>query len=149
MDEAEFWSRPANTRQHIGNSPKPLINGLLCCRWSDCWFFHHACCLYELPLETHALADGLIGPFELTKLSAQVSVLMASGNASSINATSMSDPANARATRAVAASYQNKGTFKTAKNIIKYRGFLGLYSGFSLHLRKSKVLHSDKLVRSG
>ena len=66
------------------------------------------------------------GPFELTKLSAQVSVLMAERN------TSLSD-ANGRA---VAASYQNKGTFKTAKNIIKHRGIGGLYSGFNLHLRK-------------
>ena len=66
------------------------------------------------------------GPFELTKLSAQVSVLMAERN------TSLSD-ANGRA---VAASYQNKGTFNTAKNIIKHRGIGGLYSGFNLHLRK-------------
>ena len=68
------------------------------------------------------------GPFELTKLSAQVSVLMADRNRSSV-----SEPANGRA---VAASYQNKGTFKTAKNIVKHRGFMGLYSGFNLHLRK-------------
>jgi hypothetical protein len=66
------------------------------------------------------------GPFELTKLSAQVSVLMAERN------TSLSDASG----RAVAASYQNKGTFKTAKNIIKHRGIGGLYSGFNLHLRK-------------
>jgi hypothetical protein len=68
------------------------------------------------------------GPFELTKLSAQVSVLMADRNRSSV-----SEPVNGRA---VAASYQNKGTFKTAKNIVKHRGFMGLYSGFNLHLRK-------------
>jgi hypothetical protein len=66
------------------------------------------------------------GPFELTKLSAQVSVLMAERN------TSVSDPSGG----AVAASYQNKGTFKTAKNIVKHRGIAGLYSGFNLHLRK-------------
>lgn len=102
--------------------------------------------MYELSLERNSSANVVVGPFELTKLSAQVSVLMANGNASSINATSMSDPANARATRAVAASYQNKGTFKTAKNIIKHRGFLGLYSGFSLHLRKFKFLLVDQLV---
>lgn len=33
-------------------------------------------------------------------------------------------------------SYQQKGTFATAKNIVLHRGFGGLYSGFSLHLRK-------------
>jgi hypothetical protein len=74
------------------------------------------------------------GPFELTKLSAQVSVLMADRNSSSL-----SEPSNGRA---VAASYQNKGTFKTAKNIVKHRGIMGLYSGFSLHLRKGDLLNS-------
>jgi len=67
-------------------------------------------------------------PFELTKLSAQVSVLMADRNSS--------EPSNGRA---VAASYQNKGTFKTAKNIVKYRGIMGLYSGFNLHLLRDTL----------
>lgn len=35
----------------------------------------------------------------------------------------------------IAASYQNKGTFKTMANIIRHRGPLGLYTGFNLHLR--------------
>ena len=34
----------------------------------------------------------------------------------------------------IAASYQNKGTLKTMKNIVKHRGFTGLYTGFKLHL---------------
>ena len=140
MDEAELWGRSTNTRKHTRNTPKPLVDDLLCCSWSDGWLFHYACCLYELASRPQSIANVILGPFELTKLSAQVSVLMADGNASSINATSMSDPANARATRAVAASYQNKGTFKTAKNIVKHRGFMGLYSGFSLHLCKFKFL---------
>ena len=75
-----------------------------------------------------------LGPFELTKLSAQVSVLMSDQNKSSV-----SDPLNST-TRAVAASYQNKGTFQTAKNIVKHRGFVGLYSGFNLHLCKFYLL---------
>ena len=61
-------------------------------------------------------------PFELTKLSAQISVLMAKNNT-----TSMTDP--------VKESLQTqKGTFSTAKSIIQYRGIMGLYSGFHLHL---------------
>lgn len=36
----------------------------------------------------------------------------------------------------IAASYQNKGTVKTMKNIVKHRGLTGLYTGFKLHLRK-------------
>lgn len=43
---------------------------------------------------------------------------------------SMDDPINVRQ------NYQQKGTFKMAKSIVAHRGFLGLYSGFSLHLRK-------------
>ena len=70
----------------------------------------------------------------MTKLSAQVSVLMADRNSSSV-----SEPPIGRT---VAASYQNKGTLKTAKNIVKHRGIAGLYSGFNLHLRK----RHDKLV---
>lgn len=63
------------------------------------------------------------GPFELTKLSAQISTLMAKSNTSS-----MDDP--------IRLSYQRKGTFRTAKNIVAHRGFMGLYSGFRLHLCK-------------
>ena len=63
------------------------------------------------------------GPFELTKLSAQISVLMANKSSTSVD-----DP--------VGRSYQQKGTFATAKNIVLHRGLGGLYSGFSLHLRK-------------
>lgn len=60
-------------------------------------------------------------PFELTKLSAQISVLMAKSSTSAAE-----DP--------VPKSYQQKGTFKTALNIIKHRGVGGLYSGFHMHL---------------
>ncbi|CZT06340.1 related to CARNITINE/ACYLCARNITINE TRANSLOCASE [Rhynchosporium graminicola] len=70
-------------------------------------------------------------PFELTKLSAQVSVLMADRKVSSL-----SEPSTGRA---VAASYQNKGTWKTAKNIVKHRGFAGLYSGLKLHLMRDTL----------
>jgi solute carrier family 25 carnitine/acylcarnitine transporter 20/29 len=63
------------------------------------------------------------GPFELTKLSAQISVLMADRN----DGGAKND--------AIRKSYQNLGTFKTAQNLIKHRGWRGLYSGFHLHLR--------------
>lgn len=74
-----------------------------------------------MPLDT--ASDDSAGPFELTKLSAQISVLMAKSNTSSVD-----DP--------VRRSYQQKGTFKTAKNIVLHRGISGLYSGFNYHLRK-------------
>jgi hypothetical protein len=64
------------------------------------------------------------GPFELTKLSAQISVLMAERNDGGGN------------NEAIRKSYQNLGTWKTAQNLVKHRGWRGLYSGFHLHLRK-------------
>ena len=66
-------------------------------------------------------------PFELTKLSAQISTLMANSNHSSLD-----DPA-------IKQSYLKKGTFKTAKNIVKNRGLLGLYSGYRLHLMRDTM----------
>ena len=71
-------------------------------------------------------AKWMTGPFELTKLSAQISVLMAASNTSS-----MDDP--------VKRSYQQKGAFKTAQNIVLHRGIAGLYSGFHLHLCESDL----------
>ncbi|GKT79059.1 mitochondrial carrier protein [Colletotrichum tofieldiae] len=75
-------------------------------------------------------------PFELTKLSAQVSVLLSDQQ--------KLKEANCRATNGhqVAASYQNKGTFKTMRNIIRHRGALGLYTGFNLHLCKSAQVYN-------
>ncbi|KAI1781173.1 mitochondrial carrier domain-containing protein [Hypoxylon cercidicola] len=66
-------------------------------------------------------------PFELTKLSAQVSVLMANQK----NA----DPHK----QAIALSYHNKGTFKTLANIVKHRGFGGMYTGLNLHLLRDTL----------
>ena len=69
------------------------------------------------------MADDRPGPFELTKLSAQISVLMADRS----DGGGKSD--------ALRKSYQNLGTFRTAQNLIRHRGWMGLYSGFHLHLR--------------
>ncbi|TVY84398.1 putative mitochondrial carrier [Lachnellula suecica] len=77
-------------------------------------------------------------PFELTKVSAQVSVLMGDKNKSSVSDATGSKSSR-KAARAVATSYQNKGTFQTAKNIIKHRGLAGLYSGFNLHLLRDTL----------
>ncbi|KAF5017490.1 hypothetical protein F66182_10574 [Fusarium sp. NRRL 66182] len=66
-------------------------------------------------------------PFELTKLSAQVSVLLAEQGAGN------------KRSHAVAASYQNKGTLRTMANIIKHRGIFGLYTGLRLHLLRDTL----------
>jgi hypothetical protein len=70
------------------------------------------------------MADVSVGPFELTKLSAQISVLMADRND------------GCKQNDAIRKSYQNLGTLKTAQNLVRHRGWTGLYSGFHLHLRK-------------
>lgn len=68
-------------------------------------------------------------PFELSKLSAQVSVLLSKeGNCS-------------EKSQEIARSYQNKGTFRTMKNIVKHRGLTGLYTGFRMHLCKCCPLY--------
>lgn len=64
------------------------------------------------------------GPFELTKISAQVSVLMANQK----NA----DPK----CQEIAMSYHNKGTIMTLRNLVKHRGLSGMYTGLNLHLCK-------------
>ena len=84
------------------------------------------------------------GPFELTKLSAQVSVLMAGKTITS----SLTDPtgtSNTAPINTIAASYKNKGTWSTARHIVKTRGIGGIYSGFSLHLRKWTYLTASPL----
>ena len=63
-------------------------------------------------------------PFELTKLSAQVSVLLTERAGTN------------QKSREVARSYQNKGTLRTMANIMKHRGPFGLYTGLRLHLRE-------------
>ncbi|KAF2759486.1 mitochondrial carrier [Pseudovirgaria hyperparasitica] len=69
-------------------------------------------------------------PFELTKLSAQIAVLMSKGNGRG--------EATAKET-ARGKSYEQLGTWKTAKQIVKYRGFAGLYSGFHLHTLRDTI----------
>ncbi|KAL9119520.1 MAG: hypothetical protein Q9187_003925, partial [Circinaria calcarea] len=73
-----------------------------------------------------ALITAVACPFELTKLSAQISVLMAASKTSSAD-----DP--------VKRSYQQKGALKTAQNIVLHRGVSGLYSGFHLHLLRDTI----------
>ncbi|KAI4280847.1 MAG: hypothetical protein L6R38_004123 [Xanthoria sp. 2 TBL-2021] len=74
-----------------------------------------------------AIAAFIACPFELTKQAAQISVLMASSN----NKSSVDDP--------VRSSYQQKGAFGTARNVIMHRGVRGLYSGFGFHILRDTV----------
>lgn len=68
-----------------------------------------------------AVIPVLACPFELGKLSSQVSVLLAARGGTS------------RMSAAIAKSYQNKGTVRTIATIVKHRRVLGLYTGFLLH----------------
>ena len=69
----------------------------------------------------------LPAPFEITKIAAQTSEMMAKGNKSSMS-DALKDP--------IKSSYQQKGTIKTAINIVKLHGFFGLYAGFRIHIGK-------------
>ncbi|KAM0457673.1 hypothetical protein ACHAPV_006568 [Trichoderma viride] len=84
--------------------------------------FYSVACFGAAGATAGSAITFLACPFELTKLSAQVSVLLAERTT------------NCKRSREVAKSYQNKGTLKTMANIIKHRGVLGLYTGFQLHL---------------
>ncbi|KAL2890747.1 mitochondrial carrier protein [Ceratocystis lukuohia] len=76
-----------------------------------------------------ALVSFMACPFELTKLSAQVSVLLAA------KAGQTGDSEKKR----LAESYKNKGTFQTMAHILRNRGPLGLYTGFNLHLVRDTI----------
>ena len=67
------------------------------------------------------------GPFEFTKLSAQIELLMLRSKRSSLD-----DPSHIRA-------YKHKGTLEVAKDIVRARGLPGLYSGFHLHFSSSTI----------
>ncbi|CAN9439495.1 unnamed protein product [Alternaria alternata] len=89
--------------------------------------FDH-CMLFGLAGVNAGAAITVIAcPFELTKLSAQISVLMAERND------------GGGKNEAVRKSYQNLGTWKTAQNLVKHRGWTGLYSGFHLHLLRDSI----------
>jgi len=70
-------------------------------------------------------------PFELTKLSAQVAMLLTDKNAS-VSAER----------RRIAESYQGKGTLRTMANIVHHRGLTGLYTGLRLHMSEPNSLLS-------
>ncbi|KAI5813393.1 mitochondrial carrier domain-containing protein [Pyronema omphalodes] len=78
-----------------------------------------------------ATAGGLITfiacPFEFTKLSAQIELLMQRSRRSSLD-----DPSHIR-------QYKRKGTFGQAIAIVKARGPLGLYSGFHYHFLRDTL----------
>ncbi|KAI9835591.1 MAG: hypothetical protein M1819_002042 [Sarea resinae] len=90
--------------------------------------FITAACFGAAGATAGAAITAIACPFELTKLSAQISVLMAGSN----NVAMGGDDA-------VRHSYQQKGTLKTAQNIVQHRGVRGLYSGFHLHLLRDTI----------
>lgn len=68
------------------------------------------------------------GPFELTKLSAQIAVLMERRDSNNSMQTPIAEPHRSPAPKCI------QGTWGTAKTIVRDRGLKGLYSGFHLHL---------------
>ena len=74
------------------------------------------------------------GPFELTKLNAQIAVRMEQRGVDKHSSFECPPPMDKSAGKKAPTT---AGTFRTAKMIIRQRGFLGLYTGFRLHIRKS------------
>ncbi|KAF1830869.1 mitochondrial carrier [Decorospora gaudefroyi] len=89
--------------------------------------FSTVACFGLAGVNAGAAITAIACPFELTKLSAQISVLMADRN----DGGGKND--------AIRKSYQNLGTWKTARNLVKHRGWRGLYSGFHLHLLRDSI----------
>ncbi|KAF2201980.1 mitochondrial carrier [Delitschia confertaspora ATCC 74209] len=105
-----------------GNSPLKIANtpGALPC-------FSTITCFGLSGAMAGACITAIACPFELTKLSSQISVLMAEQK--------NQDPKNETLRR----SYQNLGTFRTAQNLVRRKGLAGLYSGFHLHLLRDTI----------
>ncbi|KFA60904.1 hypothetical protein S40285_04859 [Stachybotrys chlorohalonatus IBT 40285] len=89
--------------------------------------FYSVACFGAAGATAGSVITFLACPFELTKLSAQVSVLLAER------------ASHCKRSHAVALSYQNKGTLRTMANIVKHRGAFGLYTGFRLHLMRDTL----------
>lgn len=66
-------------------------------------------------------------PFELTKNAQQLSELM------------VNRPHAPGMNKEIAGSYQKKGTFATARQLVRNRGLMGLYSGFGYHLLRDSI----------
>lgn len=66
-------------------------------------------------------------PFELTKNAQQLSELM------------VNRPQAPGMDKDLAGSYQKKGTLATARQLVKNRGLMGLYSGFGYHLLRDSI----------
>jgi len=101
------------------------------------WGSHHIHFMYGLTSSVgvapgHELTCKLLrpGPFELTKLSAQIAVLMERRGSNNCMQSPTTEPRRSPAPKRV------KGTWGTAKTIVRDRGLQGLYSGFHLHLRE-------------
>ncbi|KAL2355715.1 mitochondrial carrier domain-containing protein [Cryomyces antarcticus] len=78
-----------------------------------------------------ALITSISCPFELTKLNAQLSREMAESN--------KKNPVSTAADDAIRRSYQEKGTWGTARALVRNRGIAGLYSGFHLHVLRDTI----------
>lgn len=84
-----------------------------------------------------ALVTVISCPFELTKLNAQIAVLLAENAAGAKNSNGTAASAALKAKEL--ADARKVGTIGTARMLIAKHGFLGLYSGFHLHLVRDTI----------
>ena len=126
----------ARSRQYTRCKANIVYHYLLRRRWCCVRGCGHCYSMYVVPELLEAQNPKCrrsfrchLGPFELTKLSAQLSVLMAN------NKGSMGEPTE----RPRPSHLPQQGTVKTAMNLVKQKGIMGLYSGFNVHLCKSET----------
>ncbi|KAF2840812.1 mitochondrial carrier [Patellaria atrata CBS 101060] len=82
-------------------------------------------CFGAAGMTSGAMITAIACPFELTKLSAQISVVV--------------NKEKGGIDEELRKSYQQKGTIRTAQNLIKHRGIQGLYCGARYHLIRDSL----------
>lgn len=90
----------------------------------------HVCCLLTCNLLHNA--NCVTGPFEYAKVSTQIQVLIAEEARAVALERGLPVPA-------APTDIQPIGTVQSARQIVKARGFLGLYTGFRYHLTRDTI----------
>ncbi|KAI9657558.1 MAG: hypothetical protein M1831_004174 [Alyxoria varia] len=121
---------------HAATGVSPLEHANTPNAWPN---LYTAACFGSAGATSGALITAISCPFELTKVSSQITVLMERG----VGQTNSFDADVGRENRKKSAISpsppKNIGTIRTAQMIMKHRGAFGLYSGFHLHLLRDTI----------
>ncbi|ODQ54224.1 mitochondrial carrier [Saitoella complicata NRRL Y-17804] len=96
--------------------------------------------VYGLSGMTAGAATTFIAcPFELTKLSTQIEKLMAQSRLTATSGTASPGSTSPVAGSITTETLKPKGSIQSARDIVRARGFMGLYSGFKYHLARDAI----------